>query len=185
MGSRSGRVPEDPTRPDDSLGSGAGPAKSAFDSGRAKTLKQQLIGSWIIVADTFEGGGSKTEVFGPHPKGTMLLAGDGRFAVVITRGDVPPFASNNRLKGTAEENAAAVRGGIGYFGTYSVTEGDETLHLFVESSTYPNWSGSEQKRVVEIKGDELHAVNPTPSVGSGVAQVVWKRAKGPATTASR
>lgn len=31
--------------------------------------------------------------------------------------DTPKFASNNRANGTAEENKAAVAGGIGFFGT--------------------------------------------------------------------
>lgn len=156
-------------------------------AGPAKTLRQQLIGTWTIVADTFEGGGNKIEVFGPHPKGTMILAGDGHFSVVITRGDVARFASNNRMKGTPEENTAAVQGGIGYFGTYTVSEADKTLLLHVESCTFPNWSGTDQKRIVELTGDELRAVNPTPSVGTGTAQVVWKRAKPerPGASASR
>ncbi|MGE5047996.1 MAG: lipocalin-like domain-containing protein [Deltaproteobacteria bacterium] len=144
---------------------------------RAATLKQQLTGTWTIVADTFEGGGKKVEVFGPHPKGSMILGADGHFSVVITRGDVAQFAANNRMKGTPEENAAAVKGGIGYFGTWTVDEGEKTLVLHVETCTYPNWSGSDQKRIVQLQGDEMHAINPTPSVGAGTAQVVWKRAK--------
>ncbi len=146
-------------------------------AGPAKSLKQGLVGTWMIVSDAFEGAGNKIEVFGPHPKGSMILAGDGHFSVVITRGDVAPFAANNRMKGTAEENTAAVQGGIGYFGTYAVSEGDKTLHLRVESCTFPNWSGTDQRRIVEISGDELRVVNPTPSIGTGTAQVVWKRAK--------
>lgn len=144
-------------------------------AGPARSLKQQLVGTWSIVSDTFEGGGNKVEVFGPHPKGSMILGADGHFSVVITRGDVPQFAANNRMKGTPEENAAAVRGGIGYFGTWTVDEAEKALVLHVESGTYPNWSGSDQKRIVQLHGDEMHAVNPTPSVGAGTAQVVWKR----------
>jgi lipocalin-like protein len=159
----------------------------AAAAGPTKTLKQQLIGTWTMVSDTFEGGGNKIEVFGPHPKGAMILAGDGHFSVVITRGDVARFASDSRMKGTAEENTAAVQGSIGYFGTYTVSEADKTLLLHVESCTFPNWSGTDQKRIVEIEGDELRAVNPTPAVGSGTARVVWKRAKvdRPAKPASR
>jgi lipocalin-like protein len=146
-------------------------------AGPARALRQQLGGTWIIVADTFEGGGNKVEVFGPHPKGSMILGPDGHFSVVITRGDVAQFAANNRMKGTPEENAAAVKGGIGYFGTWTVDEAEKALILHVESCTYPNWSGSDQKRIVKLHGDEMHAINPTPSVGAGTAQVVWKRAK--------
>ncbi|HEY6908255.1 MAG TPA: lipocalin-like domain-containing protein [Myxococcales bacterium] len=146
-------------------------------AGPARTLKQQLTGTWTIVADTFEGGGNKVEVFGPNPNGSMILSADGHFSVVITRGDVPKFAANNRTKGTPEENAAAVKGGIGYFGTWTVDEAENALVLHVETCTYPNWSGTDQKRIVKLQGDEMHAINPTPSVGAGTAQVVWKRAR--------
>jgi hypothetical protein len=94
---------------------------------------------------------------------------------------VPRFAANNRMKGTPEENTAAVRGGIGYFGTWTVDEAEKALVLHVESCTYPNWSGGDQRRIVQLQGDEMHAINPTPSVGTGTAQVVWRRMK-PATS---
>jgi hypothetical protein len=107
----------------------------------------------------------------------MILTASGQFSIVITRPDVAKFASDNRMKGTAEEYTAAVQGSIGYFGTYTVSEADRTVHLHLEGSTYPNWSGVDQKRIVEMKGDQLTVTNPTPSVGSGTARLVWKRAK--------
>lgn len=77
-----------------------------------------------------------------------------------------------------------MQGAIGYFGTYTVSEADKALLFHVESSTFPNWSGTDQKRLVELRGDELHVVNPTPSIGTGTAQVVWRRAKPESTAAS-
>jgi hypothetical protein len=48
------------------------------------------------------------------------------------------------MQGTAEENKAMVQGGIAYFGTYSVV--DKVIVEKVEGSTWPNWTGTEQKR---------------------------------------
>ena len=46
----------------------------------------------------------------------------------------------------------------------------------VEGSTYPNWTGTEQKRtVVSFTGDELKWTLPA-SIG-GTAEVTWKRIK--------
>jgi hypothetical protein len=45
----------------------------------------------------------------------------------------------------------------------------------VESSTFPNWDGQEQKRALTVSGDELK-YTLTASVG-GTATVVWKRVK--------
>ena len=58
---------------------------------------------------------------------------DGRFCVIITRSDLPKFASNNRETGTAEENKAIVQGSLAYFGAYSVSEPDKTITSHVES----------------------------------------------------
>ncbi len=161
----------------------------AFAAGGAgnKTgkLKQQLIGTWTMVSDTVDQGGTKVEPFGPSPKGAMLLTSDGHFSIVLTRPDVPKFASGSRTGGTAEENQAAMAGGIGYFGTYTVSDADKTVHLHVEASTFPNWSGSDQKRIVALSGDEMTVTNPTPSIGPGTATLVWKRAKAARQTAQR
>jgi Lipocalin-like domain len=148
-------------------------------------LRKQLIGAWTMVSDAVDQGGTKVEPFGPSPKGQMLLTSDGHFSIVLTRPDVPKFASNSRNSGTADENKAAMQGGIGYFGTYTVSDADKTVNLHVEASTFPNWSGTDQKRVVALSGDEMTVTNPTPSIGPGTATLVWKRAKDSRKTAQR
>jgi hypothetical protein len=82
----------------------------------------------------------------------------------------------DRLKGTAEENQAAVQGILAHFGTWSVNEADGTFTMKVEASSFPNDIGTEQKRLVEsLSGDELKFVNPTPTTGAK-AYEVWKKA---------
>jgi hypothetical protein len=44
-----------------------------------------------------------------------------------TSGDLPKFASGNRLQGSDAENNAIVRGSLAYFGTYTVDEADKTF----------------------------------------------------------
>jgi hypothetical protein len=114
----------------------------------------------------------------------VILTSNGRVILVITRADLPKFASNNRTTGTPEENKAAVAGSIGYFGTYAVNEADKTLVMHVEGSTYPNWAGTDQKRTIELSGDELKFINQNPSMGQGTVTVTWKRVKEGRTTAS-
>jgi Lipocalin-like domain len=97
--------------------------------------------------------------------------------MIITRSDLPKFASNNRHAGTPEENKAVVEGSIAYFGMYSVSETDDTCAIHIESSTFPNWIGTNQKRSFTISGEELKWTTPTVSLGSGTALDVWKRAK--------
>jgi hypothetical protein len=102
----------------------------------------------------------------------------GHYALIITRSDLPKFAGNSRVKGTADENKAVVAGSVAHFGRYAVDEKAKVLVLKVESSTFANFNGTEQKRPFEIKGNQLRYSNPTPSAGGPpTGQVVWNRAK--------
>jgi hypothetical protein len=101
----------------------------------------------------------------------------GRVSVIITRSDLPKFASNNRELGTLEENQAIVQGSLAYFGTYSVSETTKTITTHIESCTFPNWNGLDRKTSFNISGDEYITTNLTTTTGTGVAHTVWKRAK--------
>jgi hypothetical protein len=105
---------------------------------------------------------------------------NGRVSLVLTRSDLPKFASDNRQAGTPEQNKAIVQGSIAFFGTYSVDEtADRTIVTqHVENCTFPNWNGSDRKLSSEISGDELNQTTISKaSTGTGTADLVWKRAK--------
>ncbi len=137
---------------------------------------KELVGAWTLVSVTVEQGGKKVGPFGPNPNGSLMLDGNGHFSIVAVRPGLPKFASNNRVAGTAEENTAAVRGSLAYFGTYSVSEADRIISMHIEGSTFPNWNGTEQKRLFTLAGDQLTLTNPTGSAG-GTTQIAWRRAK--------
>ena len=67
-----------------------------------------------------------------------------------------------------------VRGSLRFFGTHSVSEEDHMLNLHIESSSFPNWNRTDQKRILTFTGDEMKETNPVASSG-GTAYVVWKR----------
>ena len=147
------------------------------------TFAQQandLVGTWTLVSITLEKDGKKTDFYGPNPQGQLIYDATGHFSVIITRSDLPKFASDNRVAGTPEENKAIVQGSLASFGTYSVNETDKTYTQHVESCTFPNWNGTDQKYSFDISGDELSiqvVSGPLTSIGTGTAYVVWKRAK--------
>ena len=143
-----------------------------------KTLKEQLVGTWTFVsAVDVQKDGSKTDRWGPNPKGMVMFDANGRYAFVITRSDLPQFASKNVTQGTAEENKAVVQGLIVHFGTYSVNEADKILTTHVEGSSFPNLNGIDQKRTItSLTADELKYTNPATATGT-TAEAVWKRAK--------
>jgi hypothetical protein len=144
----------------------------------AQTAKD-LMGTWTLVSITLEKDGKKTDFYGANPQGQEMFDASGHVSIILTRSDLPKFASNNREAGTPEENEAIVHGSLAYFGTYSVSETDKTYTTHIESCTFPNWNGTERKTAFSISGDELSttAVSGPPSIGTGKAYLVWKRAK--------
>lgn len=138
-------------------------------SATAQTAKD-LVGAWDLEA--------AGETYGKNPTGRLIFSADGRYALVITRNDLPKFASESRVKGTPDENKAVVAGSVAHFGRYSVDEKEKAILLKIESSTFANWNGSEQKRPFELKGNQLRYTNPKPSAGGPpTGQVIWNRAK--------
>ena len=142
----------------------------------AKSDKERFIGTWTLVSLTSGEGANQTLPYGPNPKGTMMVDVNGRFSIMVARSDLPKFASNNRMSGTPEENKAIVQGTIAYFGTYSIDEATHVLTVNIDGSTFPNFMGGAQTRILSFDGDEVTYFNPTPSMG-GSARVTYRRAK--------
>jgi hypothetical protein len=154
------------------------PAATLWAQDKAGSAKQQVVGVWRLVSDTNTGkdGVAKSgAAFGSDPKGILILMSDGRYASINARKDLPKFASGNRMQGTAEENKAIVQGSIAHFGTYSVSPDGKVLSLKPEAGTWPAWTGSEQKRNLSIKGDQM-TYSLAASFG-GTSELTFKRAK--------
>jgi hypothetical protein len=143
----------------------------------AQSLKDQIVGTWIAVSQYVDQNGKKLEPFGANPKGIVVYDPNGHFVLVLQRGTLPKFASNNRLAGTPDENKAIVQGSIAYFGKYSVDEKEHRINLHYDGSTYPNWDGEDQVRLVETAGDELKIISPVSAVGGGTVHLLLRRAK--------
>jgi Lipocalin-like domain len=143
-----------------------------------KSLKEQLIGTWTLVsAETTAQDGTKTALFGAIPKGIVMFDAGGRFAQIQVRADRPKFKANNRLQGTPEENKAALAGGVGQFGTWTINEAEKNLNVHMDAVVhYPNEEGTDQKRLISLTADELKLINPLTGDG-GRAEPVYKRAK--------
>jgi len=136
-----------------------------------------IVGTWILVSSVTEKDGARTDQFGSGAKGMLNLDADGHFMLTIIGPDLPKFVSNNRAAGTAEENKAVMSKSIAMIGTYSVESGERTLTFKVDSATFPNWNGTEQRRLLASSNkDELKYVTPSASSG-GVGTVTWRRAR--------
>ena len=132
-----------------------------------------LAGTWTPVSNVNESGGTRTDTYGPSPKGTLMIDSKGHYVLALARAGLPKIASNNRVTATAEENKAIVGGSIFHTGTILVNAASKTLIFKIETSTFPNWNGVEQTRSFTVSGDELTYVAPGSSGGTVTA--VWKR----------
>ena len=143
-----------------------------------KPLKEQIVGSWTYAAnETVRPDGSRVKTWGDNQSGLVIYGADGRYVSLVGRSGLPKFASNSRTAGSADENKAVMQGSLATFGRYSINEADKTMTLNIEYSTFPNWTGTEQKRPFTITGDELKYIVAAASAGDGRGEVTLRRAK--------
>jgi len=147
-------------------------------SAQVKSLKEQLIGTWTVVSwDQVGKDGKNFQRFGANPKGVHVFDANGRFFGMFARSDLPKFKVSDPMQSTADENKAVMEGSIAYFGTYSVDEGGKTISLRIESSTFPNMVGMEQKRTIaSISANDLKLTNPSALTGMMITYVMRRAA---------
>lgn len=142
-----------------------------------KSLKEQLVGTWTFVsAVNTRPDGTKFDPWGGKAVGRQIFDSTGNFSFQVIRSDVPKLASNNRLQGTADEFKAVAQGVLSYFGTYSLDDSGKTLTQHVESSSFPNFSGSDRVWAITLTGDEL-TIGSQAGAAGGTNELKWKRVK--------
>jgi hypothetical protein len=151
-------------------------ANASAQQQKPAELRQQIVGTWSLSAQWVEQDGKRIERFGSSPKGIAMYDSNGRFATILLRTDLPKFASNNAMTGTADENKAIVQGSNATFGTWTIDEQDGALISQIDGSTFPGWDGQRQRRTLSIAGDELRMCVGGAQIG-GTACAIWKRSK--------
>jgi hypothetical protein len=140
--------------------------------------ENKIVGTWRMLSAQINPDGENRPAYGPNPHGWLVFTKELTFVEVLTDPRVPKFASNVRGNGTDEENRAAMAGGIGFFGTYTVDSNGQFSGNRVEGSTFPNWIGSmrttEQLQIV-VDGDRMTENFRRPE-GAHV-RITWERIK--------
>jgi Lipocalin-like domain len=136
-----------------------------------------LVGTYALVAvDNVSPDGSRTQLYGPHPKGILTFDAQGRYTLQIVRDGEPKFAVDDKSKGTDAEYKTAALDANSHFGQYSVDDVNHTITFNINAASFPNWNGTTQIRNFTLKGDLLTYVIPTPTSGTHVVgEDVWKR----------
>ena len=113
------------------------------------------------------GTGKATKSYGERPGGYIVYTRGGHFVSVIVGEDRKAPAAPNP---SDAERAELFKSLAATSGTYKV-EGSKV----VAPSSFPNWTGTDQKRMVEISGDQMKYTNPDAPI-SGTAVLTLTRA---------
>src|SRR3954453_3415732 len=103
------------------------PAFPSSSVAQGRSLKDQLIGTWIYVSSTAKRDDG-SDVQHPSLQGAVTYTSDGRFHFIQTRTDLPKYSSNDRTRPSSEEAMAIASGVLAYTGTYTVDENTKTIH---------------------------------------------------------
>ena len=129
--------------------------------------------SWVAVGDD----GTEARPMGDTPDGLLTYTPTGTMVGIMGPGDRPRFAADDVTGGSPEEQAGAFATFIAYGGRYRI-DGDTVIHT-VETSLFPNWIGTEQRRRWSLSDDgrTLTLVSPPLVLGGAtrVQRLVWER----------
>ena len=114
---------------------------------------------------------------GDAPDGLLTYSAGGTMVAIMGPGDRPRFATEDVTGGTFSEQAGAFASFIAYGGSYEVT-GDTVTHD-VETSLFPNWIGTRQRRQWELDPTGRHLTLTSPPLLLGGARRIqrlrWER----------
>jgi Lipocalin-like domain len=151
-----------------------------------RPIKDLLVGAWtLLLADGKKSDNTQSPLFGPNPIGSLIFTGNGRFSWQVMRTiSRPPFKSNNRDTGTADENKQTTQGTLSFFGTYTVDETAKTINVHIEGSSFPNLEGARGRWSVAEITDEVMTFDvpiAETSIPNDAAytliQNIWKKVK--------
>ena len=144
-----------------------------------RKIGDEFVGAWNLISfERRTAAGEVTYPMGQKPVGRLTYDALGRMSAQIMRPDRPKFQSATPVRGSAEEKISAFDGYIAYYGTYVVNEKDHSVIHHVEASLYPNWVGSDQRRLYEFSEGKLilRAINGSGGPGTE-SRLVWERSR--------
>lgn len=142
-------------------------------------LDHPLVGSWRLTRwSAIADDGAESLPMGDAPNGLLIYAADGSMIAMLGLGDRPRFDSDDVTGGTDAERARAFATFIAYGGPFEI-DGDTVEH-HVETSLFPNWIGTVQRRQWELDeaGRRLTLTSPPVTLGgvTRIQRLTWERA---------
>jgi len=120
----------------------------------AQSRSSALIGTWKVrrFCDQ-DSAGVVTDPMGPSPTGYFIYTPTGQLSIhgMRTPPTGPVAGDSVRLRTLAELRPYF----FSYFGTFTITSDSTVIH-HVEGGTFPEYTGTDQRRAYRISGDTLH-----------------------------
>ena len=143
-----------------------------------------IVGEWRLVHWKRTGSdGSTSYPLGEHATGLIVYLPDGLMMVQMTAANRLKLETSDPVGGTESERAGAYSTCLAYFGGYEARNGEVVHHI--DSSLFPNWSGTTAARPFELRDDRL-ILRTAPATIDGITTVnemAWRRVD-PALSAS-
>ena len=136
-----------------------------------------LIGTWRLVSweNKSVEDGQISYPLGKDATGYIMYNEDGYMIVAIMSPHRLKFAGGDLLSGMPEEEARAEETFLSYCGRYELRE-EAVIHQ-IELSSFPNWVGVDQERLLELRGNRL-TLSTHPILMQGkqqTAHLIWER----------
>lgn len=147
-------------------------------SAQRGTSDSGLVGTWRLVsAEERTEDGRTIPLWGSAPAGRLMYDGRGRMSAQLMDPRRKPFASEDRLGGTAAEMRGAFEGYDAYFGSYAVDANAGVVVHHVMGSLFPNLIGTDQRRFFGLSGNRLTLTTPPFLRGArrSTYVLVWER----------
>jgi len=162
-------------------------AKKPCGGERGESFRSRIIGAWELVdyhAYAESDPSDKIYPMGRDCQGIILYTPDGYMSAQLQTPGQPHFAQNDLSGGTQEELAEAGKNYLAYTGPFYVDESGEQpiLRHHMSVSSFPNWLGNTQRRLVKIteeNGDKYLNLAPDGAIDVGgekrVPNLKWRR----------
>ncbi|MEO5884927.1 MAG: lipocalin-like domain-containing protein [Candidatus Limnocylindrales bacterium] len=144
----------------------------------APAVDHPLVGawrlrSWVAIGDD----GSETRPMGDAPDGLLTYSGDGTMIGIMGPAGRPRFTDDDVTGGTDEERARAFATFVAYGGRFTID--GETVSHHVETSLFPNWIGTVQRRHWALDDEARHLTLTSPPLVLGgatrIQRLSWER----------
>lgn len=116
---------------------------------------EQIVGYWNIVSwkQSYDDG-REAYPLGQELCGFIHYDANGRMVCMMNAADRPAFVTGGQWNADDAEKARAYNSALFYSGVWHL-DGDTVIHA-VDTSLFPNWVGTQQKRAARIDGDSLY-----------------------------